>query len=146
MEDAYLLQASSMFFLSLWKTYLGPLIAAGSGFGYFEMLIFNLGAGLSSAVSILFINDYWTARRSGRSKGFNGNLRKALRFWKKYGRLGSATLAPILIGIPTYALIARRFKESRRRIVSELTLITFVWCTIIYWAGREGLLIAETLL
>jgi hypothetical protein len=135
-----------MYFFSLWKTYLGPLIAAGSGFGYFEMLIFNLGAALSSAVSMVFINDFVAARRTNRRKGFNGKLRKALRFWKKYGRLGSATLAPILIGIPTYAVLARHFKEPRRRIISELALITFVWCSIIYWAGREGLLLAETLL
>lgn len=135
-----------MYFLSLWKTYLGPLIAAGSGFGYFEMLLFNLSAACSSVISILFITDFWFARRSGSNKGFNGNLRKAVRLWRKYGKLGSAMLAPILIGIPTYAVVARRFKESRRKIIFEITLISFAWCSIIYWAGREGLLFAEKML
>ena len=135
-----------MYFLSLWKTYLGPLIAAGSGFGYLEVLFFNLGAALSSVISILFATDFWLSKRTSSNKGFNGNLRRALRLWKKYGKLGSAMLAPILIGIPTYALIARRFKESRRKIVCEMVVITFAWCTLIYWAGREGLLIAEQML
>jgi len=146
LDDIYLLQASSMYFLSLWKTYLGPLIAAGSGFSYLEMLLFNLGAAMSSALGMLLATDAWHRKRSRSSTGFNGNLRKALRLWKKYGKLGSAILAPVLIGIPTYAVIARRFKESRRKIILELTVISFVWCTVIYWAGLEGLLMAEALL
>jgi hypothetical protein len=146
MDDIYFLQASSMYFLSLWKTYLGPLIAAGSGFSYLEMLLFNLGAAMSSALGMLIVSDAWHRKRAHKKAGFNGNLRKALRLWKKYGKLGSAILASVLIGIPTYALVARRFKESRRKIVMELTVISFVWCSTIYWAGREGFLIAETLL
>lgn len=144
MEDAFLLQASGIYFLSLWKTYIGPLIAAGSGFSYLEMLLVNLGAALSSVLGVIALTDLGMKRKKTQPKGFDKNLRKTLRFWKKYGKSGSALLAPVLIGIPTYTLIARRLKASRRSIILEITLITFTWCTIFYWAGVEGLLIAES--
>lgn len=143
MDETYLLQAFTMYFLSLWKTYIGPLLAAAGHFGYFEMLVFNLGAAVTSIIGTLLLTDFWIAKRTSSNKGFNKNLRRALRLWKKYGKVGSAVLAPILIGIPTYTLVARRLKSTRRSIIIELTLITFAWCTVIYWAGREGLLIAE---
>lgn len=128
-----------MYFLSLWKTYIGPLIAAGADFSYIEMLVFNLGAAISSSIGTLWVTDLWMRKRTSTRKGFNGNLRRALKLWKKYGRGGSAVLAPVLIGIPTYALLARRFKASRRSIVTEITVITFTWCSVIYWAGISGL-------
>lgn len=146
MDTPYFLQASSMYLLSLWKTYIGPLIAAGSGFSYLEMLLFNLGAAISSALCMLGLTDLWMHRRKAKTKGFDRNLRRTLRFWKKYGNVGSAVLAPVVIGIPTYTLIARRLKSSRRRILSEVTLITLLWCTLFYWAGIEGLIIAESVM
>lgn len=143
MDDTYLIQAFSMYFLSLWKTYLGPLIAAGSGFSYAEMLAFNLGAALSSTLSMLFLTDLWMKKRRTKKRGFNKHLRRTLRIWKRYGRVGALALAPILIGIPTYAVLARRFKESKRRIVIELSCVITLWCTLIFIAGQQGLLIAE---
>jgi len=143
-DPTYFAQAASMYFLSLWKTYLGPLIAAGAGFSYVEMLAFNLSAAISSSTCMLWLTDQWMKRRKTTTTKFNGNLRRALRFWKKYGQSGSVLLAPILIGIPTYALIARRFKTSKRNIIAQISLITFLWCSAIYWAGIQGLLVVAT--
>ena len=146
MDETYLLQILSMFFFSVWKTYLGPLVAVGADFAYWEMLLFNMGPALSSAGVTLFITDFWMAKRQPKSKGFNKNLRKVLRIWKRYGKRMALVLAPILIGIPSYALISRRLKTSRAKIMCELTVITFVWCSFIFWAGNKGLLLAETLI
>jgi len=144
MDETYLLQILSMFFFSVWKTYIGPLIAVGAGFGYIEMLFFNMGPALASAGTTLLLTDLWLTKRQSKAKGFSKNLRKALRIWKRYGRQMALVLAPILIGIPSYALIARRLKASRTTIMLELTVITFAWCSLLYWAGQEGLLLAES--
>jgi hypothetical protein len=143
MDEAYLLQALSMLFFSAWKTYIGPLIAVGAGFSYFEMLLFNMGAALSSAAAALFMTDLWMTKRQAKVKGFNKNLRKALKIWKRYGKSVTLLMAPILLGVPSYALIARRLKESRKKIMFELVVATFIWCSVIYWAGIKGLLLAD---
>jgi hypothetical protein len=143
MDETYLLQVLSMFFFSAWKTYIGPLIAVGAGFSYLEMLLFNMGPALSSAAAVLFVTDFWMAKRQTKPKGFNKTLRKVLRIWKRYGKSITLLMAPILLGVPSYALIARRLKESRTKIMLELTAVTFAWCTFIYWAGFKGLLLAD---
>ena len=146
MDEAYFLQVLSMFFFSVWKTYIGPLIAVGAQFSYAEMLLFNMGPALASAGATLFATDYWLARRQSKPKGFNRNLRKVMRFWKRYGRRGTLVLAPVLLGVPSYALIARRLRARRLTIMLELTVITFVWCSLVYFAGREGLLLVEAVI
>ncbi|MFT7185531.1 MAG: hypothetical protein ACI84K_000911 [Pseudohongiellaceae bacterium] len=143
MDETYLLQVLSMFFFSAWKTYIGPLIAVGAGFSYFEMLLFNMGPALGSAVAALFMTDLWMAKRQTKAKGFNKNLRKALKIWRRYGKSVTLLMAPILLGVPSYALIARRLKERRAKIMLELTVATFFWCSVIYWAGIKGLLFAD---
>jgi uncharacterized membrane protein YhaH (DUF805 family) len=143
MDETYLLQALSILFFSAWKTYIGPIIAAGANFAYWEMLFFNMGAALSSAAVTLFATDIWMTRRQNKSKGFNKNLRKILKIWRRYGKRTTLFLSPILLGIPSYALIARRLKESRTTIMIELSAITFLWCTGIYWASVEGLVLVD---
>lgn len=146
MDETYLLQILSMFIFSVWKTYIGPLVAVGANFAYWEMLIFNMGPALGSAGATLLVTDLWMAKRQAVPKGFNKNLRKILRIWKRYGKFMALVLAPIFIGIPSYAMIARRLKTSRTRIMLELTVMIFLWCSVIFWAGNEGLLLAEALL
>jgi hypothetical protein len=146
MDETYLLQILSMFFFSVWKTYVGPLIAVGANFSYWEMLLFNMGPALGSAAVTLFITDFWVAKRQAKPKGFNKNLRKVLRIWKRYGKSMVLVLAPVFIGVPSYALIARRLKISRSKIMFELMMITFLWCSLIFWAGHEGIILAEGLI
>lgn len=143
MDETYLLQALSMLFFSAWKTYIGPAIAAAADFSYWEMLVFNMGAALGSALTTLAITDLWMKKRHTRSKGFNGKLRKVLKFWKRYGKRTTLILAPVLVGIPSYALIARRLKASRVSIMLELGFVTLFWCSLVYWASLEGLLLVE---
>jgi len=134
-----------MFFFSAWKTYIGPLIAVGAEFTYLEMLLFNMGPALFSAGSSLFVADLWMKKRQAKPKGFNKNLRKVLRLWKRYGKYLTLLLAPILIGIPSYALIARRLKERPAVIMMELSVVIFAWCTIIYWGSIEGIFLIDLL-
>ena len=141
MDETYLLQALSIMFFSAWKTYIGPAIAAAASFSYWEMLLFNMGAALSSAAATLLVTDFWIARRRNKARGFNKNLRRILKIWRRYGKRTTLFLSPILLGIPSYALLARHFKESRLTIMLELSLITFIWCTGIYWASIEGLVL-----
>ena len=143
MDEAYALQVLSMFFFSVWKTYIGPLIAVAANFAYWEMLLFNLGPAVCSAAASLFVTDLWMKKRRQKVQGFNKNLRKVLRIWRRYGKKTSLLIAPVVIGIPSYAIIARRLKESNTRILLDLSLVTFFWCSVIYWASIEGLLIAE---
>lgn len=143
MDETYLLQILSILFFSVWKTYIGPIIAAGANFAYWEMLLFNMGAALSSAAATLFATDIWMTKRRSKAKGFNKNLRRILKVWRRYGKRTTLFLSPILLGVPSYALIARRLKESRLTIMIELSVITFVWCTGIYWASVEGLLLVD---
>lgn len=145
MDETYLLQALSMLFFSAWKTYIGPAIAAGSNFAYWEMLLFNMAPALSSAAVTLCLTDLWMTKRQSKAKGFDRRLRKALRIWKRYGKKTTLLLSPILLGIPSYALIARRLKEKRLSIMLELSVITFMWCTLVYWASIEGLVLIESL-
>lgn len=146
MDETYLLQVLSMFFFSVWKTYIGPLIAVGAGFSYFEMLLFNMAPAMSSTIASLYLTDLWMEKRKAKSKGFNKNLRRILKIWKRYGKRFTLLMAPILLGVPSYALLARRFKMDRGRIILELTTVTFLWCSLIYWAGNKGLLLAENVI
>jgi len=143
MDDTYIVQALSMMFFSAWKTYIGPAIAAASQFAYWEMLLFNMGAALSSAAATMWLNDLWMNMRQTQAKGFDRRLRKALTIWRRYGKRITLLLSPILLGIPSYALIARRLKEKRLTIMLELGLVTFIWCTAVYWASVEGLVLIE---
>ncbi len=144
MDDAYLLQALAMFFFSLWKTYIGPLMAAGLDFSYWEMLTYNVGAALISTLGVLFTSDWIFTRRKTEVKGFDKNLRRILRFWRRYGKWGAALLSPVLFGIPTYAFVARRLKDRRRDILLEISVVTFIWCSVLYWLGLQGIIMAET--
>ena len=143
MDETYLLQVLSMFFFSAWKTYIGPLIAVAAGFSFLEMLAFNMLPALCSATASLYVTDLWLTQRQTNVKGFNKNLRRALKIWRHHGQVIALLLAPILIGVPSYAFIARRLKENRINIMLELVVATFFWCTLIYWAGIKGLLLAE---
>ena len=64
--------------------------------------------------------------------------RRTIRFWKKYGLVGTAALAPILSPMISVA-IAVAFKEKPRRIIIFVGISIIIW-TIIFAFFREGVL------
>ena len=140
-----LLQGSSVFVLSLWKTYLGPALSAAYGFSYPEMLVFNLGAALLSAgVTLHFSRDInalirQLLPRKQDKPAFRPELRKYLRFWKRYGFYGVMVLTPVLVGIPLGVWIAARFGTHKPRIMVTVSIMCLFWSTLLYYAARVGI-------
>ena len=143
MEWIVVLQAVCIFVFSLWKTYIGPMLAAALGFSYFPMVLINVLAVLASAFLTLWLNDYLLQHHQRPPKGYSKHLRLALRYWKRYGQWGAALLAPILLSIPIFTFIAARLRTPRKTIYLRLSLFTIFWSTIFYVLALEGVVLAD---
>jgi hypothetical protein len=133
MENYWLL-ALTMVLLSLWKVYIGSALAAFIGFSYGEMLLFNFIPAMVSALKAWYLGGWFFEHfLSNTPKGFNSRLRKMVRFWRRHGNWGGAILAPVLLGIPTYVVIANRFRTSFKAVMLSLVVTTWLWCSIMYF-------------
>lgn len=143
--ETYLLQSLSVFFLSLWKTYLGPALSAPYGFSYVEMLIYNVSPAMLSAwVTLRFSRDInaFISRLLPEKKSkpkFRPELRKYLRFWKRYGFYGVMALTPVLIGVPLGVWISARFGTHKPRILMTLFVFCVFWATVLYCVASLGI-------
>ncbi|MBT7086057.1 MAG: hypothetical protein HN737_07885 [Desulfobacterales bacterium] len=141
--DIYILKALTIMFFSTWKTYVGPGLSYACGFSYIEMLVFNLGAALTSTVFFLrYSRDI--GKRLNRlfpgknRKRFSPRYRKFIRFWNKYGLYGTMFLTPVLIGIPVSAFFSVRFGTRKIKIIYMVTIFVVLWSTIFYYLGMLG--------
>ncbi len=133
-QEYYWMIALLMAVLSVWKTYTGPALAAFLGFGYSEMLVFNVIPAMFSGIFgwvIAPLIPIWHLRT--RRLVFRPRLRRFLRHWRKYGYQSSALLAPVLIGIPVYTLICQRLKQSSVTMFSWLLLSILLWSSLSYF-------------
>lgn len=147
--ESYLLQGISVFFLSLWKTYLGPALCAPYGFSYMEMLLFTLSAALLSAWVTLHFSRHINALitrllpKKRNKPAFRPELRKYVRFWKRYGFYGVMALTPILIGIPLGVWIAARLGTHKPKILITLAIWATLWSSGLYYAAHAGITLIE---
>jgi hypothetical protein len=137
--DSTALEVLAMMAFSLWKTYIGPLMAAFLGYSYWQMLLCNLGPALLSASAVVWADDVLRRRRVVTARGFNRHLRRALRFWRSQGEPVAALLSPVLLGIPVYAFVARRLRTSRRRVLWTVAVVTTFWCSLIYFGAEQAM-------
>jgi hypothetical protein len=56
-------------------------------------------------------------------------LRRFVKAWKRYGNTTMAMLAPVLVGIPLYTLIAKRLRQSY-----SATFVLLA-ASILWWSG-----------
>lgn len=134
--SAAALERASMAGFSLWKTYIGPMMAAALGYSYADMLLYNVGGALASTAAALVISDR-LPRRGRPVVGFDRTLRRALRFWRTRGDTMAAFLSPILLGIPVYVLIARKFRTSRRVVLLRSAASATFWSSGCYFFAAE---------
>ncbi|MDW3649780.1 MAG: hypothetical protein R8P61_22100 [Bacteroidia bacterium] len=100
------------------------------------------GGALSSVVVYTYFGGAiraWIQKTFRRNKAVNfKRIRRTIKFWKKYGLLGTAALAPVLSPMVSVA-ISVAFKEKPRRIITYIGTSIIVW-TIIFAFFREGVL------
>lgn len=138
-----------------WGVYLGLFVTAffkfaiaaiaamsNSTLNFFEIAA-SVGSGalLSVVVYTYFgqqINK-WVKRfyKKGKPTSF-ARKRRMYNFWKKYGLVGAAALAPFLSPMISVG-IAVSFQESPRRIITYTSISIIVW-TILFGLLREGIL------
>lgn len=142
--DSYLLQGLAVFFMSLWKTWLGPALSAPFGFTYWEMLAWNVSGAMVSATTTLHFSRNINAviRRLLPQKEnkprFRKELRRYVRFWRRYGFYGVMVLTPVLIGIPLGAWVSARLGTDKRRILLMLAAFSTFWSSVLFYAARIG--------
>lgn len=143
--DSYLLQGLSVFFLSLWKTWLGPALSVPYGLSYWEMLAWSMGGAMFSATVTLHYSRHINAlvrrllpKKEGRPH-FRRDLRRYLRFWQRYGFYGVMLLTPVLIGIPLGAWISARLGTRKPRILVTLAVCCMLWSSALYYAAHIGI-------
>lgn len=131
--ESYLAIGLSMAFLSLWKTYSGPAIAALLSYSYPEMLVFNLIPAMIAAFAGWKIAPVYSTLFKKRNKVvFKPKLRKFMKKWNQYGQLSMAILAPVLVGIPSYTFVSKRLNQNRLRTFGLLALSILGWSTLAY--------------
>ncbi|MDF1764049.1 MAG: hypothetical protein P1U57_11615 [Oleibacter sp.] len=144
MIESYLMQVLSVFFLSLWKTWLGPVLSVPYGFSYWEMIGWSVSAAMISAtVTLRFSRDInMLIRRMLPKKQntpkFRPELRRYVRFWRRYGFFGVMLLTPVLVGIPLGVWISARLGTHKPRILVTLAVTCVLWSSALYYAARFG--------
>tara|TARA_Y100001972_G_C7575409_1_gene288771 strand:+ start:410 stop:883 length:474 start_codon:yes stop_codon:yes gene_type:complete len=143
--DSYILQGLSVFFLSLWKTWLGPALSVPYGFSFWEMIGWNVSGAMLSATLTLHFNRDINAlirrllpRRESKPR-FRKELRRYVRFWRRYGFYGVMFLSPVLVGIPLGAWISARLGTPKPRILLMLAIFSVLWSSALYYAALFGI-------
>ncbi|QZT37549.1 hypothetical protein K5X82_01350 [Halosquirtibacter xylanolyticus] len=129
------LESLAVFVLSLWKIYLGFAYLAIQGYSLIYACLLNLSA---VAVSVFFTYLLW--KQGDKWPFFNRfrthrSYQKAIEFWRRNGAMLTLILSPILIGIPTYVIIALEAKISIKRITISMIFISFLWGILCYYGS-----------
>lgn len=143
--ETYILQCTSVFFLSLWKTYLGPALSAPYGLSYGEMLLCTVSAAMLSAATTLHFSRHINSliqrllpKRKNQPR-FRPELRKYVRFWRCYGFYGVMALTPLLIGIPLGVWIAARLGSHKPKILAMVFIYSTLWSSVLYYGAQAGI-------
>ena len=145
-----LLEAQTIFFLSLWKTYVGPALGVGFDMTYIEAVGYTMmGAGVAVYTTLYFERALtrFFRRLTGLLPGqglkerprFKPGLRKVLRLYKRYGFWGLMALTPILIGLPLGVWMAVRLGSSKFKVAVTVLLMALFWSSLSYMVALNGL-------
>lgn len=144
----YVLEAATVVFLSLWKTYLPPIVGVGLSMSYPEAVGFTMTGALLSIGCSLYLARPVTAifkhcARKLRGPGhstprFHPRLRKVLRVYRKYGFWGLMALTPVLVGLPIGIWVAVRLGSRRGKVAVVCATSCLIWSSLSYLVAIHG--------
>jgi uncharacterized membrane protein len=145
-----MLESSTIIVLSLWKTYVGPALAVGFAMGYIEAVGYTLlGAAITVCATLYFegvMTQLFNRLRSAlastnqqQQPTFKPSLRRALRFYRRYGFWGLMLLTPVLVGLPVGIWIAVRLGSAKLKVAITVMIMALFWSSLSYYLTFKGL-------
>ena len=133
----------SLFLLAFVKFFIAAVVAMPNpDLTFWDILIFVGGGAIISVVFYTYFGkaiDGWIRKTFRRNKSISfAKKRRRYLFWKKYGVVGTAFMAPFISPMASVG-IAVSFRESPRRIIFFTSLSILFW-TLIFAGFRVGVL------
>jgi membrane protein DedA with SNARE-associated domain len=140
-----LLKAIPVFLFTMVKFIFGPFGGYLVGLNLVTTILTSV-AGMMAAVILFtyfgdFIRTRILVRFINKTKNFSERNRKFVKFWKRYGMVGVASLTPILLTPIGGTLLAVSFGAPKNKIIFSMFVSASIWAIIlsaaIYIAGNQ---------
>ena len=137
-----LLEALSVFALSMVKFAVSALWSYDRGFGFVETVVIT-SAGGCLGVMVFYRSSRWLMQRARdrqerklakggkRSRAFTRTNRLIVRVKRGQGMPGVALLTPVLLSIPIGAIISAKYFRDDRRTLPALLSSVLVWSVVL---------------
>ena len=133
----------TLFLLAFVKFFVAAIVAMPmTELSFWDICIYVGGGALISVVFYTYFGraiNYWIRKNVKRKKSTSfARRRKMYNFWKKYGLVGAAAMAPFISPMASVG-IAVAFQERPKRIILYTGLSIIGW-TLIFGFFREGVM------
>ncbi len=129
------LKISGVYFLSMFKFFLGPITGYASKLNLFTTILATVAGSMTTVMLLTFFGDWIRAKILNRltknKKKFSSKNRRVITFWRKYGLIGVAVLMPMLFTPPGATLIAVSFGTPKDKIIISMFLSSAFWAVVI---------------
>ncbi len=136
----------SVYFSSMLKFILGPILGAEEGLTIIETSLFTFLGSLSIIVLIVLIGEparKWLAKRAKKKKNyrvFTKGRRRTIRFYRRFRMAGIAFLTPLILTPIGGAVIAVAFGVKKPTIIFHMVWANLFWAGILSYATRTILI------
>lgn len=128
----YIIEIISMFFLSLWKVYIGYSYFAIKSYSFLTASTIIISAVFVSISLSLLVYKQMKDRKWFIKFRLSKNYNKGMVFYNKYGFYTSLLLSPVLLGIPVFCLLSFALNIDKIKVISGVFVSTLIWGAIIY--------------
>ncbi len=117
-----------------------PTIVIYFHFDFFYSFIFAVGSGFAGSVIYTYFSYYliqwWNKLKQKWQKHppkiFTKQNRNIIRVKNRFGLIGIALLAPVLLSIPLGAFLGEKFFKNKKKVILYLNASILFWFLVIY--------------
>ena len=134
----------SVYFSSMFKFVVGPVLGAASGMTYVETLVSTV-LGMMTTVLVItyfgkYIRKFWNSifgSSRQKKKVFTKRNRKFIYIWRTYGEFGISFLTPVIFSPVIGTLVITTLGGKRKKILSYMLISATFWASTLFFLGES---------